>query len=116
MRHATYNLLRLWTCLNPLFFEQVVEQLKPLRIQSHPVQIIRHLFNLALPASVLLARDSGRKHKAWGGARLCERNPSITNKILSEPALAGISIKPGVEPGFASATPASPIKYCLSPR
>src|SRR6185369_207516 len=29
---------------------------------------------------------SGRQHKAWGGARLCERNPRIAVKNATEPA------------------------------
>jgi len=33
------------------------------------------------------AREAGDKHKAWGGARLCERNPRIANhQKLLKPA------------------------------
>ena len=40
---------------------------------------------LSLQSRRALARDSGRKHKAWGGARLCERNPKIELLKAREP-------------------------------
>ena len=51
--------------------------------------IIEGLIIEVLRSKNLSACESRRKHVAWGGARLCERNPRIFRRQRREPVKTG---------------------------